>query len=90
MNDTFEKLVSKKDKMKYLLYEFIGMALITVGYNFSTNSVFIYEFYFLANLISWELSCAHFNIGTTLTCLVYEIEYLDSQKLLKAFLVILM
>ena len=51
-----------KNKFLYIFYEMLGMSVIMVGsiYGDLAGSIFV------ASLISWELSAAHFNIGLTL------------------------
>jgi glycerol uptake facilitator-like aquaporin len=62
-----------------------------LGYNFQTFNVINYEFFFIASFISWDVSAAHFNMGTTLTCFFYEltIDDFNSNKVVKAVLVII-
>ena len=79
MEDIYDKNKKCKSRFIYLMYEFIGTMIITIGYNFSTFDALNYEFYFIASLLAWENSCAHFNMGTTIACLVYEIDTFDTK-----------
>jgi len=74
MNDYYDRSKTYKEKGIFLFYEFVGTAILTIGYNFNTFNTVNFEIYFICSLLAWEISSAHFNLGTTLTCLVYEIE----------------
>ena len=51
-------------KFTYLIYEFLGTALITVAYNMAAKN---YAMVLLVvSIWSWNVSAAHFNMAITL------------------------
>ena len=50
--------------LKYLLYEFLGTALISVAYNMANKYYSIVLL--VVSIWSWNISAAHFNMAITL------------------------
>lgn len=74
-----------KDKKKFILYEFLGTALVTFVTNFSAQSV--PGVMFLVSIWAWELSAAHFNCAITLGSAILDNNPMGSK--VKGFLTIL-
>ena len=60
-----------KGKAPFLLYEFLGTAILTVAYNLSEKTLLPFVLFFVS-LMAWELSSAHFNIALTIGSLIVE------------------
>ena len=69
MDIKFEEL-GAKDKAYYLLYEFLGSAVLVIAFNLSVSASA--AIIFTITLIGWNLSSCHFNSGVSLAQLVYE------------------
>ena len=52
-----------KSKLNFFLYEFVGMALVTVAYNVSSSQMFTI---LVVSIWSWNVSAAHFNMAITI------------------------
>ena len=61
--------IKDKNKLKFFLYELLGTAVLTWGYNISGGNGG--SLLFVLSLICWEVSCAHFNNSISLATLIF-------------------
>ena len=72
----------RKDKKFFLFFEFLGMVILTISFNMvgqlsfaggdTLNKMFTSLTLFIVSLMSWEISCAHFNTAITIGSYIYE------------------
>ena len=63
MKRELQDSLKDKNKLRFFAYEFIGTALLTWGYNMTDQSNVML---LMLTLMSWEVSCAHFNNSISL------------------------
>jgi len=60
--------MNKALSIRFLLYEFIGVTLMTIAYNMSYSFVSVV---FVVSIWAWDLSAAHFNMAISLGAFIY-------------------
>lgn len=63
--------IKDKNKNYFYLYELFGMAILSASYNMSQE---VYKVLFVVMMMSWDLSCSHFNGGVTIGAFIFSRE----------------
>ena len=74
--DSFKHCKSTKSICSYLIYELVGTALLTYFFNYGFSGGFFLVL-FILSFYCWELSCAHFNPGITLSSFIFDYDRID-------------
>ena len=64
LKEQIQKDYKDKDKLRYFFYEFIGTAILTVGYNMGA------DLYLIALWLCWEVTACHFNMALSMGALI--------------------
>lgn len=72
--------MSTNEKLAYMFYEFMGTFILCYAFNITFVLFQLYQFpwvLYIVSMMSWEVSCAHFNLGITVA---YAFNELDNLK----------